>query len=145
MTKENFNLPPEGKQYGNEFLSNHKNILISNRISTLSPFIIFPVISFCFHDWWLLLGILFSNIGGMLSIANIWIVIALIITIAYSLIFGFVWNSYANIFFLCYTYGHITFSISRYFINKLEETKSKITKQVDRQMEELRSKGSTNA
>jgi hypothetical protein len=137
MTKENFNLP-EGKQYGNEFLSNHRNAVMFSRISTISPLIIFPSLSFYFHDWWLLLGILFSHIGGFLSIKQLWIIIVLILTISYSLIFGFVSNSYVNIFFLCYTYGHITFSLGRYFENKLEETKSKIKNQVENQAATLR-------
>jgi hypothetical protein len=70
MTEENLNLP-EGKQYGNEFLSNHRNVIIFSRISTISPLIIFPLLSFYFHDWWFLLGILFSYIGGFFSIKPI--------------------------------------------------------------------------
>ena len=136
MPTENFNLS-EGKQYGNEFLSNRRNAIISSRISTMSPLIIFPLMSYYFHDWWLLLGIVFSMVGGFFSIKPIWIIIALVLTISYSLKFGFVWNSYANIFFLCYTYGHITFSIGRYFDNKFEETKSKMGNQIKNQVAAL--------
>ena len=130
MTEENSNLP-EGKQYGNEFLSNHFKSVIFTRISTTSPIIIFPILSLCFHDWYLLFGILFSYFGGFLSIQKIWIIIVLVLTVLYSLIFGFVLKSYVNIFFLCYLYGHITFSLGRYFMDKVKETKSKMEKEME--------------
>ena len=130
MTKENFNLP-EGKQYGNEFLSNHKKIMIFTKISTWSPLIIFPLLAFYYGDWWLLLGIFFSSIGAFFSANPLNIIIILVLTISYSLIFGFLLNSYPNIFFLSYAYGHFTYSFVRYFEKKLGETKSKIKNQAD--------------
>jgi len=136
MSKDNFDLQGE-KQYGNEFLSSHKNVIIFSRIATTSPFIIFPLLSFYFHDWWLLLGILFSYIGGTLSLKQIWIIIVIVLTIIYSFKFGFIWNSYVNIFFLFYLYGHITFTLSRYFSIKFEKTKSNIKNQLDNQVNQM--------
>jgi len=125
------------KQYGNEFLSNHIKAKIFSKISTTSPVIIFPLLSFYFHDWWILLGILFAYAGGLLSIKRIWILIAVSLTIIYSLIFGFALNSYENIYFICYLYGHITFSIGAYFINKYEKTKSDMDSQIEKQVHQM--------
>jgi|ERR1035438_4621418 hypothetical protein len=130
MTKENISQPEE-HQFGNEFLLAHRNVIISTRISTLSPLIIYPLLSLYFHDWLLLLGIVFSHLGGLLSIKKIWIIVAMVITISNSLIYGFIFDSYVNIFFLCYTYGHITFSIGRFYLKKFEDTKVKIQKQIN--------------
>lgn len=133
MTKEDLN-PAEGKQYGNEFLFNHRMAIIFSRIATISPFILFPFLSFYFQNWWLLFGILIANIGGMLSINRIWIILSIIILITYTLIYGFIWNNYVNVYFSHYLFGHITFYFSNYYQKKLEKTKSDIDYQVGKQL-----------
>ncbi len=144
MTKENLN-SPEDKQYGGyeqEFMFNNYLSMIFNKLSGISPYIIFPILSLYFHNWWLLLGILFSIIGRVLSVKLIWILIALVLTITYSLIFGFVLDSYVNIFFLCYSYGHITSSLDRYFEQKLGITKIKMGKQANQMFDDYRKRKS---
>src|ERR1035437_2489873 len=126
------------KQYGDEFVSNYRRAKIFSKISITSPIIIFPLVSLYFQDWWLLLGILFSYIGGELSSKTIWLIIVIVLTIVYSLISGFVLNSYINIFFLCYLYGHIAFSLGNYFLNKFENTKSDIENQGYKMLDNLR-------
>jgi hypothetical protein len=135
-----------GKQYGNEFLSNHRKVIISSRISTTSPFIIFPILALIFHNWWLLLGIPFSHLGGLLSIRVIWLIIAFTFTFIYLIINRFMLNSYVSIFFLCYAYGHLTFTLGRYFEKKFERTKlnmkNDIYSHVDRMRKEQNSSNS---
>lgn len=128
----------EGKQYGNEFMSNYYMSTIFTRISTTSPFIIFPLLSLYFHNWYLLFGILFCLIGGFLSINKVWVIIVFVLTILYWVIVGFIWKSYVNVFFLCYLYGHITFYLGKFFIDKFEGTKTKIKEQGDIQFDKLR-------
>jgi|ERR1035437_1610058 hypothetical protein len=135
MVKDNLQ---DEKQYGDEFLSNHRRAKFFSKISTISPIIIFPLLSLYFQDWWLLFGILFSYMGGLLSIKSIWLIIIIVLTIVYSLISGFVLNSYINILFLCYLYGHITFSLGNYFLNKFENTKSDIENQGYKMLDNLR-------
>lgn len=134
MEEENL---PTGKQYGNEFLSNHRNLVIASRISTTSPVIIFPILALIFHNWWLLLGIPFSYLGGLLSIQVIWLIIASVFTVVYLIINSFILNSYVNIFFLCYAYGHLTFYFGRYYEKKLEKTKTTIKNNLDSQVSNL--------
>jgi hypothetical protein len=130
--------PPEGKQFGNEFLKNHSKQILFSKISTISPMIIFPLLSFYFQNWWLLLGILFWNLGGFLSMNNIPLAIALILTISYNAIFGFALTSYVNIFFCCFVLGFIAFTVSSYQMLKFEKTKLKIKEEIDSQFEEYR-------
>ncbi len=140
MAKES---PREWKQYGNEFLSNHNKAMIFSKISTTSPLIIFPLLSLYIHDWWLLFGILFSYLGGLLSeIRRSWILIVIIYIIFYALKFGFMENRYVNIFFLCYLYGHITFSLGTYFIKRFDKTKSDIDNQVQQMLDDSRERKS---
>jgi hypothetical protein len=134
MAKEK---PREWKQYGNEFLSNLNKAMIFSKISTTSPIIIFPLLSLYFHNWWFLFGILFSYLGGLLSeIKRIWILIVIIYIIFYALKFSFMENMYVNIFFLCYLYGHIIFSLGTYFIKSFDKTKSKTENQVHQMLDD---------
>ena len=122
----------ETKQYRNEFLNSHKNAVFYSRISTTSPLILITLLSFLLHDWWILLGIIFCYVGQLLSMSRVWLFVFLILTIVYAVTYGFHLKNYINIYFLCFLYGDITFSLSNLFIKRLDETKLKIEKEVEK-------------
>lgn len=122
----------ETKQYGNEFLNNHSRAVFYSRISTTSPLILIPLLSFFLHDWWILLGIIFCYIGQLLSMSRVWLFVFFILIIVYSITYGFHLKNYINIYFLCFLYGDIAFSLSNLFIKRLDETKLKIEKEVEK-------------
>ncbi len=122
----------EAKDYGNKFKSYHRNHFVFNRIATISPFIIFPLFALYFHNWWLLLGIVFANLGGILSFFPIFLILAFIIIIIFSIKYGFELNSYLNIMFLFYLYGHITFTLDRHFKAQMEQTKSLMNEEINK-------------
>jgi len=122
----------EAKDYGNKFKSYHRKNVVFKRIATTSPLIIFPLLALYFHNWWLLLGIVFANLGGLLSLIPIFLILAFVITIICSIKYGFVLNSYFNIMFLFYLYGHITFTLGRHFELQIEKTKSLMDEEINK-------------
>lgn len=122
----------EAKDYGNKFKSYHRKSVVFKRIAITSPFIIFPLLALYFHNWWLFLGIVFANLGGLLSLIPIFLILAFVITIIYSIKYGFVLNSYFNIMFLSYLYGHITFTLGRHFEVRMEKTKSLMDEEINK-------------
>jgi hypothetical protein len=122
----------ETKQYGNEFLNNQTRAVFYSRISTTSPLILIPILSYFLHDWWILLGIIFCYIGQLLSMNRVWIFVFLILTIVYSITYGFHLTNNINIYFLSFLYGDIIFSLSNLFIKRFDESKLKIEKEVEK-------------
>jgi hypothetical protein len=134
MTDEEFQMAIEGKQNAKDFLANYAYANLFNRIALISPIIILPALSIYLHDGWILFGILFTYLGGLLFNKPIFTIIVLIITIFCSLKYGFSLKNHAIVFLLSYLYGYITVSISKYFSNKVEKTKMKMENAVDKGM-----------
>lgn len=138
MTKEEeINFAIKGKQNARDFYLNRTYSSLFNQIARISPIIIFPLLSLYLNNWWLLLGILITYIGGILFNKPIFAIIILAITIFYSLKYGFAIRNQTIIFFLSYLYGHITVSISKYFLNRWNKTKMQMTDSVDKEMSKL--------
>lgn len=127
----------QGKQNAKAFYSNHIYATLLNKISLISPLIIFPLLAMYLHSWWILLGILFTYIGGMFFNKPTFAIIILVVTIFYSFKYGFTLHNLCLIFFLSYLYGYITVTISRYFLNRVEKNKMKMQDAVDKEMSKL--------
>lgn len=135
--EEEINFAIQGKQNAREFYLNHTYATLFNQIARISPIIIFPLLSLYLNNWWLLFGILITYIGGMLFNKPIFAIIILVIAILYSLKYGFALRNQTIIFFFSYLYGHITVSISKYFLKRVEKTKMKMRDSVDKEMSKL--------
>ena len=111
-----------------DFLQKHKRLFLLSKIATISPIVLFVLLTVIFQDWRFLFCILFSYYGGILSeFGKYPLLIAITIFILYSMLFGFIWNNYLSLFFFSYLYGHIVFSSGTRFRRKLENKKFVLT------------------